>query len=158
MRNISLFCLWRVALYVKAMLNSIAFYKGTFLHVTPVRIIVPCMFKSCRGGGWVSNASLKSSSRSSLAPIEMFYSNIFHITNNLKIYHPAHIYIIISLSDFPQPEFLLKLLEILYCKLQKQCKLTFEVVAVVNAAITLFPVVTACDRSFQIFTVDANFW
>ena len=24
------------------MWNSIDFYKGTFLHVTPVRIIVPC--------------------------------------------------------------------------------------------------------------------
>ena len=28
-------------LYFKAMLNSKGFYKGVFLHVTPVRIIVP---------------------------------------------------------------------------------------------------------------------
>ena len=29
-------------LYLKAMPNSIDFYKGIFLHVIPVRIIVPC--------------------------------------------------------------------------------------------------------------------
>ena len=40
-RNISVFCLERVALYFKAMPNSIDFYKGIFLHVIPVRIIVP---------------------------------------------------------------------------------------------------------------------
>ena len=27
--------------------NSIDFYKGVFLHVTPVRVIVPWFFKSC---------------------------------------------------------------------------------------------------------------
>ena len=31
----------RVALYFKAILNSIDFYKEIFLHVIPVRIIVP---------------------------------------------------------------------------------------------------------------------
>ena len=41
-RNISVFCLWRVALFFKTMPNSIDFYKGIFLHVFPVRIIVPC--------------------------------------------------------------------------------------------------------------------
>ena len=41
MRNISVFCTWRVALYFKAMLNSIEFYKGIFLRVIPVRIIIP---------------------------------------------------------------------------------------------------------------------
>ena len=40
--NISVFCLWQVALYFKAMLNSIDFYIGIFLNVIPVRIIVPC--------------------------------------------------------------------------------------------------------------------
>ena len=35
--NISAFCLKRVALYFKAMPNSIYFYKGIFLHVIPVR-------------------------------------------------------------------------------------------------------------------------
>ena len=40
-RNISVFCLLRVALYFKAMPNSIDFYKEMFLHVIPVRIIVP---------------------------------------------------------------------------------------------------------------------
>ena len=30
----------QVALYLKVMPNSIDFYKGIFLHVTPVRIIV----------------------------------------------------------------------------------------------------------------------
>ena len=39
-RNISVFCLYRVALYFKAMPNSIEFYKGIFLHVIPVLIIV----------------------------------------------------------------------------------------------------------------------
>ena len=39
--EIFVFCLQRVALYFKAMLNSIDFYKGIFLHVIPVRIIVP---------------------------------------------------------------------------------------------------------------------
>ena len=39
-RNISVFCLLQVALYFKAMPNSIDFYKGIFLHVIPVRIIV----------------------------------------------------------------------------------------------------------------------
>ena len=32
-RNISVFCLSRVALYFKAIPNSINFYKGIFLHV-----------------------------------------------------------------------------------------------------------------------------
>ena len=40
-RNISVFYLQRVALYFKAMPNSVEFYKGIFLHVIPVRIIVP---------------------------------------------------------------------------------------------------------------------
>ena len=40
-RNISGFYLYRVALYFKPMPNSIDFYKGIFLHVIPVRIIVP---------------------------------------------------------------------------------------------------------------------
>ena len=39
-RNISVFCLQQVALYFKAMLNSIDFYKGIFRHVNPVHIIV----------------------------------------------------------------------------------------------------------------------
>ena len=39
--NISVLYLYRVALYFKAMPNSIGFYKGIFLHVIPVRIIVP---------------------------------------------------------------------------------------------------------------------
>ena len=41
MRNIFVFCLWRVALYFKVMPNSIDFYKRIFLHVIPVCIIVP---------------------------------------------------------------------------------------------------------------------
>ena len=40
-RNISVFCLYRVGLYFKAMSNSIDFYIGIFLHVIPVRVIVP---------------------------------------------------------------------------------------------------------------------
>ena len=40
-RNISVFCLERVALYFKAMPKSINFYKGIFLHIIPVPIIVP---------------------------------------------------------------------------------------------------------------------
>ena len=40
-KNISVFCLLRVAQYFKTMPNSIDFYKGIFLHVIPVRIIVP---------------------------------------------------------------------------------------------------------------------
>ena len=32
-----------VSLYFKTMSNSINFYKGTFLHVIPVRVIVPCI-------------------------------------------------------------------------------------------------------------------
>ena len=35
------FCLQRIALYFRAMLNSIDFYKGIFSHAVPVRIIVP---------------------------------------------------------------------------------------------------------------------
>ena len=35
-RNISVFCLERVALYIKAMPNSINFYKEIFLHVISV--------------------------------------------------------------------------------------------------------------------------
>ena len=42
MRNISAFCLQRLALYFKDIPNSTDFYKGYFLHVIPVRIIVPC--------------------------------------------------------------------------------------------------------------------
>ena len=41
-RNISTFFLKRVALYFKAMPNLIDFYKGIYLHVVPVHIIVPC--------------------------------------------------------------------------------------------------------------------
>ena len=44
-RNVSVFCFWRVALYFKAIPNSIDFYKGIFLNVIPVRIIVPCRNK-----------------------------------------------------------------------------------------------------------------
>ena len=40
MRRISVFCFWRVTLYLIAMSNSIDCYKGIFLHVIPVRIIV----------------------------------------------------------------------------------------------------------------------
>ena len=40
-RNISVFCLLQVALCLKAMPNSIDFYKRILLHVIPVRIIVP---------------------------------------------------------------------------------------------------------------------
>ena len=43
-RNISVFCLLQVALFLKAMPNSINFDKRVFLHVRtiPVRIIAPC--------------------------------------------------------------------------------------------------------------------
>ena len=41
MRNSFAFCLQRVALYFKGMLNSIDFYKRILLHVIPVHIIVP---------------------------------------------------------------------------------------------------------------------
>ena len=40
-KSISVFCLWRVTLYFKVMPNSKDFSKGIFLHVIPVRIIVP---------------------------------------------------------------------------------------------------------------------
>ena len=40
--NISVFCL--VALYFKAMPNSIDFYKGIFLHVIPVFFFCFCFF------------------------------------------------------------------------------------------------------------------
>ena len=40
-RNISAFYLQRVVLYCKAIPNSINFYRGIFLNVIPVRIIVP---------------------------------------------------------------------------------------------------------------------
>ena len=40
-RNISVFCLYRVALYFEPKPNPIDFYKGIFLHVIPVRVIVP---------------------------------------------------------------------------------------------------------------------
>ena len=51
MRNTSVFCLWRVALYFKAMLNSIDFYKRIFLHVIPVCIIVPCLHREHKAAG-----------------------------------------------------------------------------------------------------------
>ena len=38
------FCLQRISLYFKAMPNSIDFYKEIFLHVIPVRIIVPWFY------------------------------------------------------------------------------------------------------------------
>ena len=43
--NISVFCLKRVTLYLKAIPNSIDFYKGIFVHVVPVRIIALCFNK-----------------------------------------------------------------------------------------------------------------
>ena len=39
-KNTSVFCLWRVALYFKAVPNSIDFYKEILLHVIPARIIL----------------------------------------------------------------------------------------------------------------------
>ena len=39
MRGISIFCLYRVALYFKAMQNSVDFYKIISFHVIPVCII-----------------------------------------------------------------------------------------------------------------------
>ena len=41
-RNIPVFSLKLIALYFRAMANSIDFYKEFFLHVIPVGIIVPC--------------------------------------------------------------------------------------------------------------------
>ena len=41
MRSISMFCLYRVALYFKAMQNSVDFYKRISFHVIPVCIIAP---------------------------------------------------------------------------------------------------------------------
>ena len=46
-RNISAFCLYQDALYSKAIPNSIEFYKGIFLHVILVRIIVSCVNLMC---------------------------------------------------------------------------------------------------------------
>ena len=40
-QEIFAFCLYRVALYFKAVMNSIDFSKGIFLHVILIRIIVP---------------------------------------------------------------------------------------------------------------------
>ena len=40
-RSISIFCLYRVALYFKAMQNAVDFYKRISFHVIPVRIIAP---------------------------------------------------------------------------------------------------------------------
>ena len=41
MRSISMFCLYRVALYFKAMQNSVDFYERISFHVIPIRIIAP---------------------------------------------------------------------------------------------------------------------
>ena len=46
-RNTSVFCLQRIMLYVRAMPNSIDFFKGIFLHVLPVRIIIVPCFGDC---------------------------------------------------------------------------------------------------------------
>ena len=46
-RNISVFCLKWVAICFKATPNSIDFSKGFFLHVVPVRIIVPLYDMIC---------------------------------------------------------------------------------------------------------------
>ena len=43
-RNTSVFCLKQVALYFKFMPNSTDFYKGIFLHVIAVRMIVPWLY------------------------------------------------------------------------------------------------------------------
>ena len=40
-RNISIFCLQQVPLYLKDISNSIDFYKRIFLYVVPAQIIVP---------------------------------------------------------------------------------------------------------------------
>ena len=42
-RNIPCFCLQQAAIYLKATLNSIDFYKGIFLNIIPACIIVPCL-------------------------------------------------------------------------------------------------------------------
>ena len=43
-RNISVVCLYGVALYFKAMPNSIDFYKGIFLHVIQIKIALISKF------------------------------------------------------------------------------------------------------------------
>ena len=43
-RNFSVFQLQQAVLYFKAIPNLIDFYRGIFLHVGPVCIIVPCFY------------------------------------------------------------------------------------------------------------------
>ena len=47
-RKISVFCLYQVTPYFKALPNSIDFYKGIFLHIIHVRIIVTWIKKVWR--------------------------------------------------------------------------------------------------------------
>ena len=69
--NISAFCLKWVALYFKALLNSIEFYKRLFLHVTPVQITV----------SW--SKTIKIPKLISVEPLNLLLFII--ITNHLKL-------------------------------------------------------------------------
>ena len=59
-RNISVFCLQQVALYFKAIPNSIDIYKGIFLHVIHVCIIVPCSHNMFSGHHCVKSVQIQS--------------------------------------------------------------------------------------------------
>ena len=60
-------------LYFKAMPNSIDFYKGIFLHIIPVQIIVPCPEQDCHKRKDVCAAVLV-----------FFQDKIKHVVNNLQ--------------------------------------------------------------------------
>ena len=81
------FCLWRVALYLKAMSNSIDFNKGIFLHVIPVRIVASCCDHTVNKRNQALNCySFLELKQQNLKDAIYFLSLMLYSINKLKVY------------------------------------------------------------------------
>ena len=85
-KNISVFCLQWVQLYFKVMPNSRDFYKGIFLHVVPVRIIVPWVYW-VEISTWFSQTEMKSQPR---MKISIFPYNRHFFQPGMKFWYYAY--------------------------------------------------------------------
>ena len=89
MRNMSAFCLERVALYFKAMPISIDFYKGIFLHVIPVRIIVSWFYLKQQLAGlsqmsFTALCALNSHNTRNCSQVYVFYAISKNLTKKFE--------------------------------------------------------------------------
>ena len=81
---------------------------------------------------------------------------LYHTTHRVFLFFkPTQMYVFIK-HDFTQKRFLLKLLEKLYCKLQKQHIFILKIVVAGAPIVVLAPII-AHNSIFQIFTVLTDF-